>query len=75
MYINAHEVCVHSQMSICISENIRQFWIQDNNFYSLLESTKWLKYISYCLQKTVEVCERLNSGISVILQGRFKFNT
>ncbi|XP_071649884.1 myotubularin-related protein 12 isoform X4 [Temnothorax longispinosus] len=49
-------------------ENIRQFWIQDNNFYSLLENTKWLKYISYCLQKTVEVCDRLNLGISVILQ-------
>lgn len=58
-------------MSVCISENIRQFWVQDNNFYSLLESTKWLKYISYCLQKTVEVCDQLNSGNSVILQGMF----
>ncbi|KYN16592.1 PREDICTED: myotubularin-related protein 10-B isoform X1 [Trachymyrmex cornetzi] len=55
-------------ISLCTPENIRQFWIQDNNFYSLLENTKWLKYISYCLQKTVEVCDRLNLGISVILQ-------
>ncbi|XP_050464297.1 myotubularin-related protein 10-B isoform X2 [Cataglyphis hispanica] len=56
-------------ISLCSPENIRQFWIQDNNFYSLLENTKWLKYISYCLQKAVEVCEQLNLGISVILQG------
>lgn len=52
-----------------ISENIRQFWLQDNNFYSLVENTKWLKYISYCLQKAVEACEHLHLGSSVILQG------
>lgn len=63
---------VHLYIYMCeyISENIRQFWIQDNNFYSLLENTKWLKYISYCLEKAVEVCEHLNLGISVILQGK-----
>jgi len=55
-------------------ENIRQFWIQDNNFYSLLETTKWLKYISYCLQKAIEVCDHLNLGISVVLQGMIFLN-
>ncbi|KAF7417891.1 hypothetical protein HZH68_000544 [Vespula germanica] len=54
--------------SLCSPENIRQLWIQDNNFYSLLESTKWLKYVSYCLEKTVTACENLNSGYSVVLQ-------
>ncbi|XP_017888753.1 myotubularin-related protein 10-B isoform X2 [Ceratina calcarata] len=54
---------------LCCPENIRQFWLQDNNFYSLLENTKWLKYVSYCLQKAVEACEHLHSGSSVILQG------
>ncbi|XP_020291268.1 myotubularin-related protein 10-B isoform X2 [Pseudomyrmex gracilis] len=54
--------------NLCLPENIRQFWIQDNNFYSLLENTKWLKYVSYCLQKALEVCEHLNLGSSVILQ-------
>lgn len=52
------------------TENIRQFWIQDNNFYSLLENTKWLRYVSYCLEKAVQVCEHLNEGLSVILQGK-----
>ncbi|XP_076237687.1 myotubularin-related protein 10-B [Calliopsis andreniformis] len=54
--------------SLCSPENIRQFWLQDNNFYSLVENTKWLKYVSYCLQKAVEACEHLHLGSSVILQ-------
>ncbi|XP_024943809.1 myotubularin-related protein 10-B [Cephus cinctus] len=55
-------------VSLCSPENIRQFWLQDNNFYSLLESTRWLKYISYSLEKAVEASEHLNLGTSVILQ-------
>ncbi|XP_029034885.2 myotubularin-related protein 10-B isoform X2 [Osmia bicornis bicornis] len=55
--------------NLCSPENIRQFWLQDNNFYSLVENTKWFKYVSYCLQKTVEACEHLHLGFSVILQG------
>ncbi|KAK0083441.1 hypothetical protein PV325_008780 [Microctonus aethiopoides] len=55
-------------IALCSPENIRQFWIQDNNFYSSLESSKWLKVVSHCLQKAVEASEHLNSGISVILQ-------
>ncbi|XP_076652050.1 myotubularin-related protein 10-B [Halictus rubicundus] len=54
--------------SLCSPENIRQFWLQDNSFYSLVENTKWLKHISYCLQKAVEACEHLHLGSSVILQ-------
>ncbi|XP_011312781.1 myotubularin-related protein 10-B [Fopius arisanus] len=55
-------------VGLCSPENIRQFWTQDNNFYSLLENSKWLKCISYCLQKSVEASDHLNSGTSVILQ-------
>ncbi|XP_051168086.1 myotubularin-related protein 12 [Leptopilina boulardi] len=55
-------------VGLCSPENIRQFWIQDNSFYSLLETTKWLKYVSYCLQKAVETSDHLNEGESVILQ-------
>ncbi|XP_011501148.1 PREDICTED: myotubularin-related protein 10-B [Ceratosolen solmsi marchali] len=53
---------------LCSPESVRQFLMQENNFYSLLESTKWLKYVSYCLQKAVEASEQLNNGVPVILQ-------
>ncbi|XP_063991002.1 myotubularin-related protein 10-B [Diachasmimorpha longicaudata] len=55
-------------VALCTPENIRQFWMQDNNFYSLLENSKWLKFISHCLQKAVEASDHLSSGTSVILQ-------
>ncbi|CAK9826975.1 Myotubularin-related protein 10-B [Anthophora retusa] len=54
--------------SLCSPENLRQFWLQDNNFYSSVENTKWLKYVSYCLNKAVETCNHLHLGLSVILQ-------
>ncbi|XP_054016584.1 myotubularin-related protein 10-B isoform X1 [Hylaeus anthracinus] len=54
--------------NLCSPENIRQFWLQDNNFYSLVENTKWLKCVSYCLEKAVKACEKLDEGKSVILQ-------
>ncbi|XP_046474345.1 myotubularin-related protein 10-B isoform X1 [Neodiprion pinetum] len=55
-------------ISLCSPENIRQFWMQDNNFYSLLEGTKWLRSVSYCLEKSVEASDCLSAGTSVILQ-------
>ncbi|XP_012259111.1 myotubularin-related protein 10-B [Athalia rosae] len=55
-------------ISLCSPENIRQFWLQDNNFYSLLEGTKWLKSVSYCLEKSVEASKYLSTGTSVVLQ-------
>ncbi|XP_058792029.1 myotubularin-related protein 10-B isoform X2 [Phymastichus coffea] len=53
---------------LCSPESVRQFLMQENNFYSLLESTKWLKNVSYCLKKSVEASEHLNECTPVILQ-------
>lgn len=55
-----------------VTESIRQFFIQESNFLSLLESTKWLKLVSYCLNKAAEASDNLSEGISVILQGELK---
>lgn len=50
-------------------ESARQFWVQDNHFYSLLETSKWLQYVSDCLSSALETANKLNSKISVVLQG------
>ncbi|KAL7296376.1 hypothetical protein TKK_0010390 [Trichogramma kaykai] len=55
-------------VELCSPDSIRQFIHQENNFYSLLENTKWLKHVSLCLRKSVEACEELNDGVPVILQ-------
>lgn len=52
-----------------LTESARQFWIQDNNFYSLLENSKWLQYVSNCLTSALETANKLNINESVVLQG------
>lgn len=48
------------------------FEIQDSKFYVLLESSKWLSYVSMCLHEAVSACEHICSGVAVALQGRKK---
>ena len=55
-----------------ILDSLRQFFVQESSFYSSLESTKWLKCVSYCLQRAVEASEYINEGIPVILQGIYE---
>lgn len=54
-----------------MTESTRQFWIQDNNFYSLLENSKWLQYVSSCLTSALETANKLNDNESVVLQGMY----
>ena len=60
---NINALCLY------LIDTVRQFWYQDNHFYSLLENSKWLLYVSNCLQKAVEAARLLNNNVSVVLQG------
>ncbi|XP_050542785.1 myotubularin-related protein 10-B [Daktulosphaira vitifoliae] len=53
---------------LCAPESNRQFWVQDNHFYSHLESCKWLQYVSNCLTLAWEIASTLNSKTSVVVQ-------
>ncbi|VVC32555.1 Hypothetical protein CINCED_3A001526 [Cinara cedri] len=55
---------------LCAPESTRQFWVQDNHFYSLLEKSKWLQYVSSCLGSAFETAYKLNGNTSVVLQER-----
>ncbi|XP_003246575.1 myotubularin-related protein 10-B [Acyrthosiphon pisum] len=55
---------------ICAPESARQFWVQDNHFYSLLEASKWLQYVSSCLNSALIAANKLNRNESVVLQER-----
>lgn len=53
-----------------IPDSIRTFKIQDFKFYGLLDSTKWLLYVSVCLSKACEAAKEMcsNNAITVVLQ-------
>ncbi|XP_039291181.1 myotubularin-related protein 10-B [Nilaparvata lugens] len=53
---------------LCAPESEKQFWVQDNNFLSLMENTRWLHTVSACLSKAVETSRLLHRDITVVLQ-------
>ncbi|KRT82663.1 hypothetical protein AMK59_3380, partial [Oryctes borbonicus] len=54
---------------LCNPSSGRLFKQQDNKFYSLLESTKWLQYVSMCLQNAVNGAHYLTwENSTVVLQ-------
>lgn len=54
---------------LCNPSSGRLFKQQDNKFYSLLESTRWLQYVSLCLQNAVNGARQLTwDNCTVVLQ-------
>lgn len=55
---------------LCTPDSIRLFKAQDFKFYGLLDSTKWLLYVSNCLTKAAEAAQKLSdtNSVSVVLQ-------
>ncbi|RZF37483.1 hypothetical protein LSTR_LSTR005358 [Laodelphax striatellus] len=53
---------------LCAPESEKQFWVQDSNFLSLVENTRWLHTVSACLAKAVETSRLLFKDITVVLQ-------
>lgn len=52
---------------LCNPTSSRLFKQQDNKFYSLLESTKWLQYVSQCLQSAAIGADYLTRGNSTVV--------
>ncbi|XP_044738070.1 myotubularin-related protein 10-B isoform X2 [Chrysoperla carnea] len=53
---------------LCAPESLRQFWTQDRHFYALLDSTKWLSYVSQCLKKASETANYISTDTTVAIQ-------
>lgn len=53
---------------ICTPDTKRVFKAQDSKFYSLLESSRWLSFVSSCLEQARNGAEKLLSKKTVVLQ-------
>lgn len=53
---------------ICAPESTKQFMSQDDKFYTHLDKSNWLLYVSLCLKHSIEASEQMKNGTSVVLQ-------
>uniref|UniRef100_A0A182PPU5 Myotubularin phosphatase domain-containing protein n=1 Tax=Anopheles epiroticus TaxID=199890 RepID=A0A182PPU5_9DIPT len=53
---------------LCTPDNDQQFMAQDGRFYSLLEKSYWLLYVSLCLKHSDIAAKLLQEGQTVVLQ-------
>ncbi|XP_053675597.1 myotubularin-related protein 10 [Anopheles nili] len=53
---------------LCTPDNDQQFMAQDARFYSMLEKSYWLLYVSLCLKHSDMAAKLLRKGQTVVLQ-------
>ncbi|GIY76516.1 hypothetical protein CEXT_362591 [Caerostris extrusa] len=51
---------------LCMPCTVQEFWETDHNYLSKLDSTKWLLYISFCLNTALEAAKCLLENTTVI---------
>lgn len=53
---------------LCTPENARQFMLQESRFYSQLDKSSWLLYVSLCLKYANDMADKIKIGETVVLQ-------
>ncbi|GFQ78454.1 myotubularin-related protein 10-A [Trichonephila clavata] len=51
---------------LCMPSTPQEFWEKDNNYLTHLDSTKWLLYISFCLNTALEAASFLLDNTTVV---------
>ncbi|XP_015914992.1 myotubularin-related protein 10-A [Parasteatoda tepidariorum] len=51
---------------LCMPTSPQEFWETDSNYFSKLESTKWLHHISFCLKTALQACTSILKNTTVI---------
>ncbi|XP_046966425.1 myotubularin-related protein 10-B isoform X1 [Vanessa cardui] len=53
---------------LCTPTTLAGFWTQDSQYYSFLESSRWLRHVAACLTFADEAAAQLSQNVSVVLQ-------
>lgn len=53
---------------LCTPESTKQFMVQDARFYTYLDKSSWLLYVSLCLKHAIDGSDQIKCGTSVVLQ-------
>ncbi|XP_072938354.1 myotubularin-related protein 10-B [Epargyreus clarus] len=53
---------------LCTPTTLSNFWMQDSQYYSILESSRWLRHVGACLAAARTAAQRLAGNVTVVLQ-------
>ncbi|CAH2269390.1 jg16416 [Pararge aegeria aegeria] len=53
---------------LCTPTTLSGFWIQDSQYYSILESSRWLRYVANCLAFADDAASHLANNQTVVVQ-------
>lgn len=55
-------------VELCTPTTLGMFWINDSQYYTFLDSSKWLRYVSNCISFADEAAQHLCNNVTVVLQ-------
>ncbi|CAK1542013.1 unnamed protein product [Leptosia nina] len=53
---------------LCTPNTLSQFWMQDSQYYSILESSRWLRYVCNCIVFADDAARHITDNVTVVLQ-------
>lgn len=55
-------------VELCTPTTLGGFWIQDSQYYSILDSSRWLRRVANCIAFADDAAEHLSNNVTVVLQ-------
>ncbi|KAJ0174964.1 hypothetical protein K1T71_009105 [Dendrolimus kikuchii] len=55
-------------VELCTPTTLGGFWIQDSQYYTFLDSSKWLRYVANCISFADDAAQHLSDNVTVVLQ-------
>ncbi|XP_045501274.1 myotubularin-related protein 10-B isoform X1 [Colias croceus] len=53
---------------LCTPTTLSDFWIKDSQYYSMLESSRWLRHVAACLTFADDAAKHISDNVTVVLQ-------
>ncbi|XP_075979433.1 myotubularin-related protein 10-B [Anticarsia gemmatalis] len=53
---------------LCTPTTLGGFWVQDSQYYSILDSSRWLRHVANCIAFADDAAQHLSNNVTVVLQ-------
>ncbi|CAH0718119.1 unnamed protein product, partial [Brenthis ino] len=66
--LNTLNMAFKKLADLCTPTTLSGFWMQDSQYYSILESSRWLRHVAACLAGADDAAAHLAANVTVVLQ-------